>query len=110
MLHASPVEDHWLDFGARRVAALLLVVEPGSPARLDKDLVAEALGLTAAEAEVAVMLSEGKTPRAIATLTERRPGTVYNLTKLAYRKLGVSRQAELVRLLWQLSDISGAQR
>ena len=110
VLHASPVEDRWLDFGARRVAALLLLVDPGSHAGLDKGVVAEALGLTAAETEVAVMLSEGRTPRAIAALTGRRPGTVYNLVKLAYRKLGVSRQADLVRLLSQLSDIPGPQR
>ncbi|MDE0205038.1 MAG: helix-turn-helix transcriptional regulator [Candidatus Tectomicrobia bacterium] len=110
VLHANPVEDRWLDFGARRVAALLLVVEPGSQARLDRGLVAEAFGLTAAETEVAVMLSEGRTPRAIATLTGRRPGTVYNLIKLAYRKLGVSRQVDLARLLWQFSDVSGYQR
>lgn len=107
VLHASPVEDPWPAFGARRVATLILVTEPGSQARLNRDLVAEALGLTAAETEVAVMLSEGRTPRAIATLTGRRIGTVYNLIKLAYRKLGVSRQADLVRMLWHLSDIPG---
>ena len=92
------------------MAALLLVVEAGTQARLDQALVAEVYGLTAAETEVAVMLSEGRTPRAIATLTGRQVGTVYNLIKLAYRKLGVSRQADLVRLLCQLSDISGPQR
>ena len=106
VLHASPVEDRRPDFGARRVAALVLVVEPGSQDRLDRGLVSEAFGLTAAECEVAVMLSEGRTPRAIAALTGRRTGTVYNLIRLAYGKLGVSRQADLVRLLWQLSDIS----
>lgn len=107
VVHASPVEDRWMDFGARRVAALLLVVEPGTQARLDKDLVAEALGLSPAETEVAVMLSEGRTPRAIATLTGRQVRTVYDLTKHTYRKLGVSRRADLVRLLWQLSGIPG---
>ena len=107
MLHVNPVKAPAFDFGARRVAALLLVVDPGSQAKLDKGLVAEAFGLTAAETEVAVMLSEGRTPRVIAALTGRRPGTVYNLTKLAYKKLGVSRQADLVRLLWPLSDVSG---
>ncbi|MDE0206325.1 MAG: helix-turn-helix transcriptional regulator [Candidatus Tectomicrobia bacterium] len=109
VLYVSPVEGRGMDFGARRVAALLLVVEPDSQARLDKDLVAEAFGLTEAETEVAVMLSEGRTPRAIADLTDRRPNTVYNLIKLAYLKLGVSRQADLVRLLWQLSDISASR-
>ena len=110
VLHACPVEDRWLDLGARRAAALLLVVEPGNQARLDKSLVAEALGLTAAEAEVAVMLSEGRTPRAIAALTGRRPGTVYNQIKLVYRKLGVSRQVDLVRLLCQLAGLPGPRR
>ena len=110
VLHANPVVDRWLDFGAMRVAALILVVEPGTQTRLDPHLVAEAFGLTAAETEVAVMLSEGRTPRAIANLTGRQTGTVYNLIKLAYRKLGVSRQADLVRLLSQLLDISGPQR
>ena len=110
VLHANPVSEQRLDFGARRVAAFIVVVEPGSQARVDQDLVAEAFRLTAAETEVAVMLSEGRTPRAIADLTDRQIGTVYNLIKLAYRKLGVSRQADLVRLLFQLSDISEPQR
>ena len=110
VLHASPVEYRRQDFGARRAAALILVAEPGSQGSLDRDLVSEAFGLTAAECEVAVMLSEGRTPRAIAAATGRRTGTVYNLIRLTYGKLGVSRQADLVRLLWQLSDISGPQR
>ena len=103
VLHVSPVGDRWLDFGARRAAALLLVVDPGRRARLDGELVAEVFGLTPSETEVAMMLSQGSTPRDIAELTGRSTGTVYNLTKLAYRKLGVSRQTELVRLLSQLS-------
>ena len=105
MLHVNPVAAPALDFGARRVAALLLVLEPGGQAVLDKDLVAEAFGLTAAECEVAVMLSEGRTPRVIAALTGRRINTVYNLIRFAYQKLGVSRQADVVRLLWPLSDM-----
>ena len=110
VLHASPVENRRQDFGARRAAALLLVVDPGSQGGFDRDLVAAAFGLTAAECEVAVMLSEGSTPQAIAAATGRRPGSVYNLIRLAYGKLGVSRQADLVRLLWQLSDLSGPRR
>ena len=110
VLHASPVEDRQQDFGARRTAALLLIVDPDSQGSLDRDLVVEAFGLTAAECEVALLLSEGRTPQAIAAATGRRPGSVYNLIRLAYGKLGVSRQADLVRLLWQLSDLSGPQR
>ena len=104
VLHANPVEDRWLALGSRRVAAFLLVVEPGTQATVNKDMVAQAFGLTAAETEVAVMMSEGRTPREIARLTDRGIGTVYNLTSRAYRKLGVSRRMDLVRMLWQLSD------
>ena len=110
VLHAHPVGDRWPVFGGRRVAAMVLVVEPGVQAEIDKDLVAETFGLTAAETEVAVLLSEGKAPRTIAKLTGRRVRTIYNLTSLAYKKLGVSRQADLVRLLWDLSYVSGPQR
>ena len=106
VLHINPVGDRWLDFGARRVAALVLVVDAGSQPRLDAELVAEVLGLTPAESQVAVMLSEGRTVRDIAMATGRREGTVYILLKRAYKKLGISRQVDLVRLVRPLADVS----
>ncbi len=109
MLHVSPVAERLLDFGARRVSALVLVVDPGSRPRLDAGVVAEVLGLTAAESEVAVMLSEGRSPREIALATGRQVGTVYILTRRAHVKLGISRQAALVRLVLQLADVSAFQ-
>ena len=48
-------------------AALVLVVDPEERPRIDPRLVAEVLGLTPAESELAVMLSQGKTVRDIAT-------------------------------------------
>lgn len=43
------MHDRGQDFGTLPVAALVLIVEPGSRPRLDAELVAEALGLSAAE-------------------------------------------------------------
>ena len=106
VLHINPVGDRWLDFGAERVAALVLVVDAGSQPRLDAELVAEVLGLTAAESQVAVMLSEGRTVRDIAMATGRQEGTVHVLLKRAYKKLGISRQVDLVRLVLPLADVS----
>ena len=110
VVHIKPVDDRRLDFGLRRVAALVLVVDAGSPPRLDAKLVAEALGLTAAESQVAVMLSEGRTVRDIAMATGRQEGTVHELLKRAYKKLGISRQVDLVRLVLPLADVSASRR
>ena len=106
VLCVNPLEDHPIDFGAPRVAALVLLTEPGGRPRLSAKLVAELLGLTAAESEVAVMLSEGMTAQDIAMTTGRQASTIYTLIERAYRKLGVSRQGELVRLILSLADAS----
>lgn len=61
------------------------------------------------KSQVAVMLSEGRTVRDIASATGRLPGTVHDLTKNAYKRLGISRQVDLVRLVLQLSELSSSQ-
>ena len=93
MVAVNPVAGPALDFGARRVAALVLLTDPGGRPRLDADTVADVLGLTAAESRIAVMLSEGMSAPDIATTTGRRASTVNTLIQRAYRKLGISRQA-----------------
>ena len=106
-VHLSPVVCRHLDFGVRRVAALVLVVEPGSRPRLDKDLVCEALGLTRSQGEVAVLLCEGRSVREIARMTGRQVNAVYKLLKQAYRKQGVTRQVELACLVQSLAELPG---
>ena len=110
VLHITPVGSHQLDFGAQRVAALVLVVDAARRPQLDAELVAEALGLTAAESQVAVMLCEGTTTRDIAMTTGRQVNTVYMLIKRMYKKLGISRRAHLIRLLLSLVDVSAWRR
>lgn len=110
VLHINPVHGGGLDFGARGVAALVLVVDPASRPKFDAELVAEVLGLTAAESQVAIMLSDGRTTHDIAMTTGRQISTVYTLVRRAYRKLGISRQADLVRLMLSLADVSSFRR
>ena len=105
VLHLSPVADRQLDIRARRVAALALVVEPASRTRIDRGLVAEVLGLTPTESEVAVLLAEGNTVRDIARATGRSESTVRWHIKHIFNKHGINRQLELVQLVLSLAAI-----
>lgn len=85
---------------------MVLVVDAATRPLPDAKWVAAVLGLSAAESQVAVMLAEGRTPRDIAAATGRRETTVKVLLRRAYRKLGISRQVDLVRLVLSLPDVS----
>ena len=104
-LHAKPVSS--LDAGhrARRVAALVLVVDPVRRARVEPDLVEAMLELTPAETEIAVMLAQGRTVRQIATATGRGYSTVRTHLKHIFAKLGGSRQFEVVQAVLALSSL-----
>ena len=109
MVTINPVAGPAPDFGARRVGALVLLRELGGRSRLDAKLVANVLGLTAAESRVAVMVCEGMTASDIATATGRQATTVKTLIYRTYKKLGISRQAELARLVLSLADASASR-
>ena len=104
VVHVKPVPISQMDFGAQRVAALVLIVEPGKQALIDPGVMAETLGLTQAESQVAVWVAEGRTVREIAAATGRTDAAVrYHLHQIS-QKLGVSRQADLVRLVLSLAE------
>ena len=96
-LHVSPVGDRSADFGGRRVAALVLVVDPARRPRIDAQRVAVTLGLTPSEGRMSALLAEGLSVREIAAATDWSEDYVRWLTKQVYRKLGASGQVELVR-------------
>jgi len=96
-LHVSPVGDPAADFGARRVAALVLVIDPAGGQRVDPARVAAMLGLTPSEARVSALLAEGRRVREIAAETGLAENYVRWLFQQVYRKLGVSGQVALVR-------------
>ena len=96
-LHVSPVGGGSGDFGGRRVAALVLLVDPARRPRIDAGRVATMLGLTPSEGRMAALLAEGLRVREIAAATGWRENYVRWLIQQVYRKLGVSGQAALVR-------------
>ena len=105
VVHVKPVEVPQPDYGARHVAALVLIVQPGRTHRVDPALVATILGLTKAETRVAVRLAEGETVRDIADAMGHTTGAVYWHLKQIYQKLLISRQVDLVRLVLSTADI-----
>ena len=102
-LHVNPVPPNDGTDGNGSVAALVLIVEPGNLPNINLELVAAALGLTPSESMVAIMLAEGRNLREIAAVVGRQVNTVqYDVTQI-HGKLGVSTQAELIRLVLSLA-------
>ena len=106
-LHITPVGDAQADFGGRRVAALVLLVDPASRPCIDPQRLAAALGLTPSEGRVSALLAEGRSVRQIALAAGYREGYVRWLLKQAYRKQGVSGQVALVRLVLAADALPG---
>ena len=97
-LHISPV-PHRADFGAQRIAALVLLVDPVERPQIDPACLATTFGLTRAESRVAAALAAGHSVRDIAVAAHRTQATVRAHVKQLHRKLGVHTQADVVRLV-----------
>ena len=107
-LHISPVNLRQMDFGALRVSALALIVEQEREQRIDPRSVASALGLTPAESRIAAALASGSRVGDIAKAMGSQVSTVRWHINRIFRKLGLSRQADLVRLVLSSSgQVSG---
>ena len=70
-----------------------------NPAHLNADCVAQLFALTPVQGRIAARLAEGRTVREIAAITGRQEGTIYWHLKRIYRRLRLSGQADLVRLV-----------
>ena len=105
VVHVKPVGLPYADYGARHVAALVLIVEPGRHPRINPALVATTLELTPAETRVAVGLAEGKRVRDMAEATGHTPAAIYWHLQQIYQKHSISRQADLVRLVLSLAEL-----
>ena len=92
------------DYGARHVAALVLIVEPGRQRRIDPAVVATTLGLTPPESQVAGWLAEGKSVGDIAQTTGLSKHTLYWHLRQIYQKKSISRQVDLVRLVLSVAE------
>ena len=105
VLHVTPVKDPQGEGRPRRVAALMLVIDPSSPARIDPRTLQWMCGFTPAESQLAAMLAEGKSLHDIAAEIMRSEGTVRWHLKQIFRKTGLSRQAEVVQLVLSLTGL-----
>ena len=96
--------------GSWPVGVLVLIVESGNLPGIDPDLVAAILGFTPAEGRVSVLLAEGRAVHNIAATIGCQENTVLYHVKQMHRKLGISRRAELVRLVMSLAGHSDFHR
>ena len=109
-LHVNPVAIGHPDFGAPRIAAIVLIVDPGNRLRIDPGLVSASLGLTEAQSQVAVELAAGSSVRDIAVATRRQESSVRSLVKQMHARLGVTRQADLVRMVLSATRFANFRR
>ena len=89
--------------GAGRSAVLVMVTSGGNgPTDISK--LSKELGLSPAEAKVAAALAAGQSVAQIAESTFRSQGTIRWHVRRIFGKLGVRRQADLVRLILERSQ------
>ena len=103
VLHVSPMGRWEAEFPVWQLAALVLVEDPANGTTIDPAVVAAVLDLTGMESRVAVLLAQGMSVSQIATATGRKESTIRSHVKHMFAKHGLSRQAELVRLVQSLS-------
>ena len=108
VLHVLPVGGSETEPGAWPVAALVLVPDAPDATNLDVAAVAANLRFTRAESQVAVLLARGMTVREVAAATGRRVSTVRSHVRHMYTKHGLTRQADLVRLVQSLAGVDDA--
>ena len=110
LVHVLPVGARHVGAGLGPVAALVLVVDPARRPQVDPVLVARVLNLTTGQGQVAALLAQGLSIRDIAAATGRQENTIYKHLKEAYKKLGISRQADLARLVLATARFSTSRR
>ena len=110
VLEIHPVRGTGADYRAGRVRALVLVVDPAARPRVAPDLAAAVLGLTPTESRVAVALASGQTVAGTADALGCAESTVKTHLKRVYRKLGICKQTQLVRMVVSLEALRESSR
>ena len=98
VVYATPLAATGERSWPERIAARVLLAEPFSSPPVNARLVSEALGLTPAQGRVVAALAEGGTVASIAAATHRTEAAVRWHIREALARLGLSRQADLVRV------------
>ena len=88
----------------------MLVADPAGGTRIDPAVAEAALGLTGMESRVAVLLAEGMSVSEIAAATGRGESTIRTHVKHMFSKHGLTRQADLIRLVLALAGAPESRR
>ena len=99
VVYATPIATTGEIPWGRRLAARVLVSEPFSPPPVNATCVSAAFGLTPAQGRVVAGLASGGTVASIAAATGRTEAAVRWHIREALGRLGLSRQADLVRVV-----------
>lgn len=89
-----------------RPRVLVLIVDPGAPARAAAGAIQAVFGLTASEARVAALIAGGLSGPQVAAKLGLSPETVKTHLKRCFDKTGVHSQVALARLLGALPAVS----
>jgi DNA-binding CsgD family transcriptional regulator len=73
--------------------------DPERPSPIEDDKLAEVYQLTPAEAQVAISIANGLSVDEAAMMNNVAVSTIRSQLKSIYRKLGINRQTELVKVL-----------
>ena len=95
-MHAHMITSD-LDFEGAKVAVFMS--DPDTEQPISRDSLVSVYGLTPSEAQVAISLANGHSIDQIATSTNHSSHTIRAQLKSVFRKVGVSRQSELMKLL-----------
>ena len=99
VVHVMPVRHRESNFRTMRAAAIVLAVEPKAHVQIDRHMLQAILGLTPTESDVAARSAEGHSVREIAEALGRAELTVRWHIKQSHRKLRVSHQSDLIRIV-----------
>lgn len=99
VVYVTPLEVSGQLPSHERCTARILLAEPFSALPINARLVSEALGLTSAQGQVAAALAAGGTVASIAAATHRTEAAVRWHIRAILSRLGLSRQADIVRVV-----------
>jgi DNA-binding CsgD family transcriptional regulator/PAS domain-containing protein len=91
-------------------AVVIFVTDPDRPPHPETRRLTELFGLTATEAKAALALASGGGVPQTATVLKLSTNTVHTHMRRIFRKLGVNRQAELVRVLMRAAIVVPRER
>jgi DNA-binding CsgD family transcriptional regulator len=80
-------------------AVLLMVLNPSHRSYPELTSALRALGLTPAQARIALLVGSGQSPKEVAAALQISEGTVRTTIKHLYARLGIDRQVQLARLV-----------